>query len=151
MGMMALLECSNLSNLILYFPIRALTDVSLMWARVSHSSLLMGWQQGYTSPADQSHWLSTDLNSHPQPMCQDDAEKSQVTASDINHFYSTSLPLSFNQSQIHQEPSQQTCRHLSHKWQPLDLVCGLHLQRVKCPTGSWRSWAQAMHSPDGNR
>lgn len=35
--------------------------MSLRQAGVSHSSLWIGWQQGYICPAEQSCWLSTDL------------------------------------------------------------------------------------------
>lgn len=137
MGRMALLEYSSLRNLILYFA----TGVSLCHWCVPHSSLptRVIQQLGYVCPGHQSCCLGTDLHPHPQPMCQDDAQNSGVTVSDTNQSDSA-----FSPHNTHCDMSATS----GSLWIPA--IWNLHLHKVKCPTGSQHSWAQAMHSPRGN-
>lgn len=131
MGRRALLEHSSLSNLILYFAVSV--TMSLMWARVPHSSLPTGvtQQQGFICPGDQSCCLSTDLPSHPQPVCLDDTKNSGETASDTNHAHSTFSTL------FQLKPSElgviNNMGHVSHKWQPLDSSGTCIFRRLNVP------------------
>lgn len=135
-GRMALLDHSSLSNLILHFAVRV--PLCPWCGRVCHTDpLLQGLHnikvlsrliQGSICPGDQSCCHGTDLHSHPQPVCQGDAQNSEVTVSDTNQSYSTFSP--HNRHELQMAASGP--------------VWNLHLQKAKCPTGSQHSWAQAF-------
>lgn len=114
LGRKALLEHSNLSNLILHFAIGV--------------SLCPWYGHGCIHPGDQSCSVGTDLHSHPQPVHQDNAQNSGVTVltkvrSDPNQSHGTFSPHS---------------RHVTCELQMAasGLFWNLHLQKAKCPTGS---------------
>lgn len=135
-GRMALLDHSSLSNLILHFAVRV--PLCPWCGRVCHTDpLLQGLHnikvlsrliQGSICPGDQSCCHGTDLHSHPQPVCQGDAQNSEVTVSDTNQSYST--------FSAHN-------RCVSYKRQPLDPSGTCTFRRQNVPQ-ALHSWAQAF-------
>lgn len=140
-GRMALLDHSSLSNLILHFAVRV--PLCPWCGRVCHTDpLLQGLHnikvlsrliQGSICPGDQSCCHGTDLHSHPQPVCQGDAQNSEVTVSDTNQSYST--------FSAHN-------RCVSYKRQPLDPSGTCTFRRQNVPQAL--STAEHRHSPGGN-